>query len=150
MLCIALLTVLTKVCLMVQIKLLSFIFDIVPCFQVNPPFDILVMLCRHNVVPLLQCRVYRAFTPSLILSESCALTLYLPSPRLTVRSVEHASYDAPHNSGAPHYLQGVSLPSYQVSPSIGNWPAQVWDDNDCWRDDIEPLGNSLCTYLFRE
>ena len=104
MLCIALLTVLTKVCLMVQIKLLSFIFDIVPCFQVNPPFDILVMLCRHNVVPLLQCRVYRAFTPSLILSKSCALTLYLPSPRLTVRSVEHASYDAPHNSGAPPLL----------------------------------------------
>ena len=37
MLCIASLTFLTKVCLMVQIKLLSFIVDIVPCFQVDPP-----------------------------------------------------------------------------------------------------------------
>ena len=149
MLCIALLTVLTKVCLMVQIKLLSFIFDIVPCFQVNPPFDILVMLCRHNVVPLLQCRVYRAFTPSLILSESCALTLYLPSPRLTVRSVEHASYDAPHNSGAPtcKVCHCLRTKCHQVL-AIGL--LKSGDNNDCWRDVIETLGNSLCTYLFRE
>ena len=80
---------------------------IVDIFPVNPRFNMLLMLARHTVVHLQPISSWAA---------QRALTLYLSSPfnceECGTSCVQHASYDATHNSGARRRAT-----PYQVSPS---------------------------------